>query len=98
WTLLVVAPLAVPVFVTSYAYATLSSKLGGFWGVAAILGFSYYPIVFLLVAASLRVLDPSLEESARSLGLSGWATFRRVVLPQLRPALFGALLLIVLSS
>jgi len=98
WTLLVVAPLAVPVFVTSYAYATLSSHLGGFWGAAAILGFSYYPIVFLLVSASLRVLDPSLEESARSLGLSGWATFRRVVLPQLRPALFGALLLIVLSS
>jgi iron(III) transport system permease protein len=98
WTVVVVAPLAVPVFVTSYAYAYLSGFLQGFWGAVAILAFSYYPIVFLLVAASLRVLDPTLEESARSLGLGGWTTFRRVVFPQLRPALYGGLLLILLSS
>ena len=98
WTVLVVAPMVVPVFVTSYAYAGLSSSLQGFWGAVAILTFPYYPIVFLLVAASLRVLDPALEESARSLGLGSWATFRRVVLPQLRPALYGGLLLVLLSA
>jgi iron(III) transport system permease protein len=98
WPLLLVAPLAVPLFVTSYAWATLSSSLTGFWGATAIVTFSYYPIVFLLVAASLRVMDPALEETARSLGLSAWRTFVRVVLPQLRPALLGGMLLVLLDT
>jgi iron(III) transport system permease protein len=98
WALLVVAPLVLPQFVTSYAYAGLSGSLTGFWGAVSITAFSYYPIVFLLVAAGLRVMDPALEETARSLGLTGWATFRRAVLPQLRPALYGGLLLVALDA
>jgi len=98
WPLLLVAPLAVPLFVTSYAWATLSSSLTGLWGAAGIVTFSYYPIVFLLVAASLRVMDPALEETARSLGLGAWRTFWRVVVPQLRPALLGGMLLVVLDT
>jgi iron(III) transport system permease protein len=98
WLLLLVAPLAVPLFVTSYAWATLSSSLTGFWGAAGIVTFSYYPIVLLLVAASLRVMDPALEETARALGLGAWRTFVRVVLPQLRPALLGGMLLVVLDT
>lgn len=98
WSLLLVAPLAVPLFVTSYAWATLSEALTGFWGAAGIVTFSYYPIVFLLVAASLRVMDPALEETARSLGLGAWRTFWRVVMPQARPALLGGMLLVVLDT
>jgi iron(III) transport system permease protein len=98
WTTLVVAPLVVPLFLTSYAYANLGSLLQGFWGAVGIIAFSYYPIVFLLVAASLRVVDPALEETARSLGLGAWESFRRVVLPQLRPALYGGLLLVALDA
>ncbi len=98
WALLLVAPLVVPLFVTSYAYATLGASLTGFFGSVAIIGFSYYPIVFLLCAASLRVMDPALEESSRSLGLGVWRTFWRVVMPQLRPALYGGLLLVALDA
>ncbi|HEX5307912.1 MAG TPA: iron ABC transporter permease [Solirubrobacteraceae bacterium] len=98
WTLLLVAPLTVPLFVTSYAWATLSPSLQGLVGAAGIVAFSYYPIVFLLVAVSLRGLDPALEESARSLGLNGRQTFFRVALPQLRPALLGGMLLIALDT
>ncbi len=98
WPLLLVAPLVVPLFVTSYAWATLSPSLTGFWGAAGIVTFSYYPIVLLLVAASLRVMDPALEETARSLGLGPWRTFCRVVLPQLRPALLGGMLLVLLDT
>ena len=98
WSLFLVAPLAVPLFVTSYAWATLSPSLTGFWGAAGIVTFSYYPIVFLLVAASLRVMDPSLEEIGRSLGLGPWRMFVRVVLPQLSPALLGGMLLVVLDT
>lgn len=98
WTLLLVAPLTMPLFVTSYAWSSLSPSLNGYLGAAGILSFSYYPIVFLLVAASLRNLDPALEESARSLGLSARRTFFAVVLPQLRPALLGGLLLVLLDT
>jgi iron(III) transport system permease protein len=85
-------------FITSYAYATLGASLTGFFGAVGIIAFSYYPIVFLLAAASLRVMDPALEEAARSLGLSVWHTFWRVVMPQLRPALYGGLLLVMLDA
>lgn len=98
WTLLLVAPLTVPLFVTSYAWAELSTSLQGLLGAAGVIAFSYYPIVFLLTAVSLRGMDPALEESARSLGLGGRQTFFRVVLPQLRPALLGGLLLVVLDT
>jgi iron(III) transport system permease protein len=98
WTLLLVAPLTMPLFVTSYAWSSLSPSLNGYLGAAGILSFSYYPIVFLLVAASLRNLDPALEESARSLGLSARRTFFRVVMPQLRPALLGGMLLVLLDT
>jgi iron(III) transport system permease protein len=98
WALLVVAPLMVPLFVTSYAYASLGESLTGFWGSVAIIAFTYYPIVYLLVAASLRVVDPSMEETARSLGLGPWRTFARAVLPQIRPALYGGLLLVALDA
>jgi iron(III) transport system permease protein len=98
WALLVVAPITVPLFVTSYAWATLGSPFQGFLGAAGIISFSYYPIVFLLVAVALRGLDPALEETAHSLGLNAWQTFLRVVLPQLRPAILGAVLLVALDA
>jgi len=98
WALLFVAPLTIPAFVTSYSWANLGTWLQGFTGAAGIIAFSYYPIVFLLVAVALRGLDPALEETGRSLGLSGAQTFFRVVLPQLRPALLGGALLVVLDT
>jgi iron(III) transport system permease protein len=98
WTLLAVAPLTMPLFVTSYAWASLGSLTQGFLGAAGIIAFSYYPIVFLLAAVALRGMDPALEETARSLGLNARQTFFRVILPQLRPALLGGMLLVVLDT
>jgi iron(III) transport system permease protein len=98
WTLLAVAPLTMPLFVTSYAWASLGTLTQGFLGAAGIIAFSYYPIVFLLAAVALRGMDPALEETARSLGLNARQTFFRVILPQLRPALLGGMLLVVLDT
>lgn len=98
FAVLLVAPLTIPPFVTSYAWASLGGVFQGFFGAVAVIGFTYYPIVFLLVAVSLRGMDPALEETAQSLGLSSRAVFFRVVLPQLRPALLGGLLLVALDS
>ena len=98
WALLLVAPLTVPPFVTSYAWASIGSPLQGLLGAAGVIGFSYFPIVFLLVAVALRGMDPALEETAQSLGLGTGRIFFRVILPQLRPALLGGLLLVVLDA
>jgi iron(III) transport system permease protein len=54
--------------------------------------------VLLPVQAVLRRLDPSLEEAARGMGSSGWATFRDVVAPQLAPAVGAGALLVALYA
>lgn len=83
------APLAVPAFVTSYAWGSIAPSLTGLAGGLLVSVLAYSPLVFLPVLAALRGLDPAWEEAARSLGLSPWQTFFRVVLPQLRLAMFG---------
>lgn len=96
WRVLMVCPLAVPAFVNSYAWVTVRPDLEGLGGSVLVTTLSYFPFVFLPVAAVLRGLDQSLEDSARSLGLGPWRTFFRAVLPQLRPATLGGMLLVSL--
>lgn len=68
-------------------------SLYGFWGAWLILTLSTMPYAFLTLRAACLGVDPSQEEAARSLGLNAWQTFRRVTLPQLRPAIaLGGLL------
>lgn len=90
-------PLAIPPFVTSYAWISLSPALQDFAGAWLVVTCSYYPLVYLPVVASLRGMDPALEESGRALGETSWGCFFRVVLPQLRPALLGGMLLVALN-
>ncbi|WP_323120593.1 ABC transporter permease [Burkholderia alba] len=97
WAALAAAPLAVPPFITSYAWVSLSLDLQDFLGALIVLASSYFPLVYLPVAAALRGLDPALEESARTLGCNPLRVFTRVVLPQLRPALLGGMLLVALG-
>jgi iron(III) transport system permease protein len=97
WTVLLVAPLAVPSFVNAFGWVSVAPGFDGYAGALTITTLSYFPLVFLPVAAALRGLDPGLEESAYSLGLGRPAAFARVVLPQLRPALLGGALLVALE-
>jgi iron(III) transport system permease protein len=96
WHGLLVAPLAVPAFVNSYSWSSLSSSVHGFRGALLVVTLSYYPLVYLPVVATLRGLDPALEETAYSLEHTRWQTFARVVVPQLRPAMLGGGLLVSL--
>lgn len=96
WRTLLLAPLAVPSFVSAYAWVTVAPWLDGFGGAALVTTLAYFPFVFLPVAALLRTLDPGDEEAARSLGLSPAAAVVRTVLPRLRPALSGGALLVAL--
>jgi iron(III) transport system permease protein len=97
WSILAVVPLAIPPFITSYAWVSLSPGLENFWGALLVVTVAYYPLVYLPVAAALREMDPALEETARTLGLNRMAMFTRIILPQLRPALLGGVLLVALD-
>ena len=110
FAVLCVLPLAIPGYVMAYAllalggntgivaqfFGTSIPRLSGYWG--ALLALSAYtsPYLFLNLRTALLGLDPSLEESARSLGYRYRETFFRVILPQLRPALYASGLLISL--
>jgi len=96
WSALLVAPLAIPSFVNSYAWISLTPKVEGYAGAILVITLSHFPFVYLPVAAALHGLDPALEECSRALGKGPWETFRKVVIPQLRPALLGGLLLVTL--
>jgi iron(III) transport system permease protein len=98
WAGLTVAPLAMPAFITSYAWVSLSLDLQDFAGALLVITTAYFPLVYLPVAAALRGMDPALEESARSLGCGRIGVFVRVILPQLRPALLGGMLLVALGT
>lgn len=94
WSWLMVAPLAVPAFVQSYAWASVAPGFHGLAGAATVSVLAYFPFLYLPVAAQLRRLDPTLEETAASLGLAPHQVFLRVVLPQLRLAVCGGALLV----
>ncbi|HEX5567049.1 MAG TPA: ABC transporter permease subunit, partial [Streptomyces sp.] len=96
WSVLATLPLAVPSYVAAFAWISAAPGLAGFPGAALALTLACYPYVYLPVTAALRGIDPAQEEAARSLGHGPLHTFRRVTLPQLRPAAAGGGLLVAL--
>ncbi|MGO9793259.1 MAG: ABC transporter permease [Solirubrobacteraceae bacterium] len=96
WAVLVVVPLAVPDFVVSFGWSSISTWVEGFRGAVLVMTLAIYPLVYLPVAASFRHCDPGQEEVARSLGLGRAATFWRVTLRQARGAIIGGCLLVTL--
>jgi iron(III) transport system permease protein len=73
-------------------------SIAGFPGAFLSLTLFTYPYVYLICAAGLRGLDPSLEEVARTLGRDRWSTFRSVVLPLIRPSVAAGGLLVALYT
>lgn len=57
-----------------------------------------YPFVMLTAQSALRRMDPALFDAARSLGDRPVAAARRIVLPQLRPAVASGALLVALYA
>ena len=94
WSLLATAPLAVPAFVHSYAWVSLVPSIHGLFAGVLVSVLAYFPFLYLPTAAALRRLGPGIEDVAASLGLQPWQIFFRVVLPQLRLAVWGGALLV----
>ena len=70
----------------------------GFWGATVVLALFTYPYLLLTLRPAIAGLDPRLEELSRGFGYGRFTTFRRVVLPQLRPALAAGGLLVALYA
>ena len=87
WTVLLVAPLAVPVVRQQLRLGLASTpRLEGYAGAVLIVTLSYFPLVYLPAAAALRGLDPGAGGDRRARSGSGrGATSSGCVLPQLRP-------------
>ena len=70
----------------------------GFTGAFLTLTLLSYPYVLLTIRAAMQRMDPAFEESARGLGLGPVATFLRVGIPLLRPAIGAGVLLVGLYT
>jgi iron(III) transport system permease protein len=97
WAVLLVIPLAIPDFVISFGWASLSTAVSGFRGAVLVMSLALYPLVYLPVAASLRNADPGQEEVARSLGAGPVRTFFRVTIGQARVAILGGCVLVIMT-
>ena len=63
-------------------------------GIIFLYTLSFIPYVYVLVAASLRNVDPALEEASRLSGVGPVGTMLRITLPAIKPALLSSVLLL----
>jgi sulfate transport system permease protein len=106
-------PFAVPTLVAGVMLVALygpNSPVGGFFeshgihivfaqlGILLALLFVTLPLVVRSVQPMLLEIDPAEEEAARVLGAGRLTTFRRVMLPALRPAIAAGALLVFARS
>lgn len=99
--LLILAPLIVPTIIIAIAIYDFYSRLGlvgNIYGIALIHVVIAFPYVAIVVSASLRGLDPSLEKAAQNLGAGPWRTFWLITLPLIRAGVTAGALLAFLAS
>ena len=101
WESLFFAPLLIPELMMGVGFLLFFGLLGWRSGLATLIvahtTFNL-PIVWLIVRARLKKLDPRLEDAAMDLGATRWTAFRRITLPLLAPAILsGALMAFAIS-
>lgn len=112
WTVVTALPLVIPSYIGAFAFVStfgrhgeLSSilrgalpEIDGFGGAVLIITLYTYPYVFLTTRAALLSMDSSLVDAARTLNAGRFEAFRRVTLPQIRPAITAGALLVALYA
>jgi sulfate transport system permease protein len=91
---LVDLPFALPTIVAGLVLLTLYRDLAFTrWAILVALLFVTLPFVVRTVQPMLLELDTEMEDAAASLGASRFATFRRVILPNILPAILSGVAL-----
>ena len=95
------SPLVVPAIIVSigvyFFYAPLG-LVGSPIGIAIAHAALASPFVLVNVAAALTGFDPRLEQAAKNLGASGWATFRLVTFPIIKPGVMAGAVFAFIAS
>lgn len=94
-------PVIVPVILLAIGTFDVQNQigiLGTWWGLVLVETILALPFTYLVVAAALNNVDPSLERAAWTMGASRFYALRKVVVPTVVPAITGAALLAFISS
>src|ERR1700722_20132521 len=97
WTVLLVLPIAMPDFVTGWAWHSIAPRMSPLLGAMLVMTLGTYPLVYLPVSAALRSAAPAMEDPSRSLGAGAIASFVKVTLPLISRAVVGGGVLVVLT-
>lgn len=101
YRVLLFAPMLMPDIVLGIALLIFFVGIGISLGITTIIiGQCSFLIsyVFIVVSARLAGMDRTLENASADLGANEWATFRRVILPQVMPGVIGGALLAFIIS
>lgn len=113
WDLLFLIPFLLPPYIAAlswtmaaqprgYLYQLTGIHLGGllfsFTGMALVMGFSAFPIVYFAVSRSMASAGSRLADVARVSGATPWQAFCKVTLPLSMPAIAASLLLVFTLS
>lgn len=91
-------PLAIPSYLSAFAWISWQPRLHGFWGAFIVLSFASYPYVMLPVAATMSRLNPVHEDIARTMGRTNMQIMFGIILPQLRRSISSGALLVALYA
>ncbi len=73
-------------------------NVNNLWGVIWVTGIFFAPLVYLFVVGSLRRMDPSLEDSARTTGAGLFRTTMTVTLPLVMPGILSGAIIVFVTS
>ncbi len=104
--LILYLPLAIPTYIMAFTYSELLSFTGPFKikydflqieVLGIILSFSLYPYIYSVSRISFSLFGSRYLEIAKNLGLNGFQTLFKIVLPLSRPAIFSGLFLVIME-
>ena len=88
----------VNLFLTEMFHIESIPFLKGLLGVLFVQTIHLYPLIFMNCSAALSGIDPSLDESAKNLGASGFRLFRTITFPLMLPGYAAGALLVFIWS
>ena len=77
---------------------TFRFNINTWTGLVFVYSMNGIPLVYLIVSAALKNIDPSLEEASRISGCGVMRTFLKISLPAISPAVISASLLVVING